>query len=178
MKKLSFLVIFYKDMENKVMKHFLQEHKIYDMIKQNTCFKGDGGWYIDLLIINSKFSFMKRNFFETGLSDHHHKIYTFLKTKFEKFEPKKLTYCNFKQLDSDQFKLENPCSLQNNFVYISDKDAPKKTKNFRDNQKTHFNKNLCKQMMTRSCLTTKPTSQKIQVTFIVKFKQQQNLVQT
>ena len=44
------------------------------MIKQNICFKGDGGSYIDLLIINSKFSFMKANSFETGLSDHHHMI--------------------------------------------------------------------------------------------------------
>ena len=49
---------------------------------------------------------MKTNSFETGLSDHHHMIYTILKTKFEKFEPKKLMYCNFKQFDSDRFKLD------------------------------------------------------------------------
>ena len=49
---------------------------------------------------------MKINSFETGLSDHHHMIYTILKTKFEKFEPKKLMYCNFKQFDSDRFKLD------------------------------------------------------------------------
>ena len=54
---------------------------------------------------------MKTNCFETGFSDPHHMIYTFLKTKFENFEPKKLTYRNFKQFDSDQLKLENPCSL-------------------------------------------------------------------
>ena len=87
--------------ENKVMKEFLQEHTFYSMMKQNTCFKGDGGLCIDLLITNSKFSFMKTNSFETGLSDHHHMIYTILKTKFEKFEPKKLTYRNFKQFDSE-----------------------------------------------------------------------------
>ena len=60
------------------------------MMKQNTCFKRDGGSWIDLLITNSKFSLMKTNSSETGLSDHHPIIYTFLKTKFEKFEPKKL----------------------------------------------------------------------------------------
>ena len=49
---------------------------------------------------------MKINSFETGLSDHHRMIYTILKTKFEKFEPKKLMYCNFKQFDSDRFKLD------------------------------------------------------------------------
>ena len=53
------------------------------MMKQNTCFKGDGGSCIDLLITNSKFSFMKTNCFETGLSDHHHMIHAILKAKFE-----------------------------------------------------------------------------------------------
>ena len=32
---------------------------------------------------------MKTNSFKTTLSDDHNMIYTFLKTKFEKFEPKK-----------------------------------------------------------------------------------------
>ena len=27
--------------ENKVMKSFLEEHRFYNMMKQNTCFKGD-----------------------------------------------------------------------------------------------------------------------------------------
>ena len=48
---------------------------------------------------------MKTNSFQTALiekkSDDHHKTYTFLKTKFEKFEPKKLIYRNFKQFDID-----------------------------------------------------------------------------
>ena len=74
------------------MKDFLQEHTFNNMIKQNTCFKGDRGLCIDLLIKNSKFSFMKTNCFETGFGDHHHMIHTLLKTKFEKFEPKKLIY--------------------------------------------------------------------------------------
>ena len=49
---------------------------------------------------------MKTNSFETALSDDHHMIYTFIKTKFEKFEPKKLTYRNFKQFDIGEFKLD------------------------------------------------------------------------
>ena len=81
------------------------------MMKKNICLKDDGGLCINLLIINSKFSFMKTNSFETGLSYHHNMIYTVLKTKFEKYEPKKLIYRNFKQLDSDQFKSENLSSL-------------------------------------------------------------------
>ena len=53
---------------------------------------------------------MKTNSFEISLSDHHHMV-QILKTKFEKFEPKKLIYRNFKLIDSDQFKLKNPSSL-------------------------------------------------------------------
>ena len=49
---------------------------------------------------------MKTNSFETALSDDHHMIYTFIKTKFEKFEPKKLTYRSFKQFDIGEFKLD------------------------------------------------------------------------
>ena len=103
--KLIILGDFKIEVENKVMKSFLQEHTFYNIMKQNTCFKSDGGSCIDLLITNSKFSFMKTNSFETGLSDHHHMIYTILKTKFEKFKPKKSIYRNFIQYHSDQFKL-------------------------------------------------------------------------
>ena len=74
------------------------------MIKQNTCSKGNGDLCIDLLITNSKFSFLETNSFETALSDH--MIYIILKTKFKKFEPKKLIYRNLKQCDSDQFNLD------------------------------------------------------------------------
>ena len=101
---------FNKGTENKIIKDFLQEHTFYNMMKQNICFKSDRGSYIDLLITNSKFSFMKTNSFETGLIDHHYMTYInkpniqILKTKFENFEPKKLIDPNFKQLDSDQFK--------------------------------------------------------------------------
>ena len=137
--KVIVLADFNIEAENKGMKDFLEEDTFYNMMKQNTCFKGDGGLRIDLLITNSKFSFMKTNSFETGLSDHHHMIYTILKTKFEKFEPKKLIYCSFKHnLNcSEQFKLDICNSMsavrihaafENNFVSILDKHAPKNTK--------------------------------------------------
>ena len=133
------------------------------MMKQNTCFKGDGDSSVDVLITNSKFAFMKTNSFETGLSDHH-MICTILKTKFEKFEPKKLIYCSFKQFDSDHFKLDTCISMsavrthrafESNFVSILEKHDPKKTKALGGNQKPYFNKNIWKQIMIRSRLTNK-----------------------
>ena len=47
---------------------------------------------------------MRTNSLKTGLSDHH--INAILKTKFEKFEPKKSIYRNFKQYNGEQFKLD------------------------------------------------------------------------
>ena len=126
------------------------------MIKQNTCFKDDGGSCIDLLITNSKFSFMRTNSLKTGLSDHHI-INAILKTKFEKFEPKKSIYRNFKQYDSEQLKICNSmfpmrthAAFEKNFNSILGKRAAKKTKILRGNQNPYFNKNLQKQIMIRS----------------------------
>ena len=75
---------------------------------------------------------MKINSFETCLSDHHHMIYTILKTKFKKIEPKKLIDCNLKQFDCDQFELDicnsmsaarSHVSFENNFVSSLDKQS-------------------------------------------------------
>ena len=166
------------------MKSFLLEHTFYNIMNQNTCFKGDGDSCIDLLITNSKYSFMKVNSFKTGLSDHYHLIYTILKRKFQKFKPKKSIYRNFKWYDSDQFKLDvfNSMSAmrahaayKNNFVSILDKHSPKKIKNLRGNQKPNFNKNLRKQAMIRSCLKNKANKLE-NPSDIVKLKWQQNLL--
>ena len=127
------------------MKSFLWEHTFSSMMIRDTCFKGDYGSCIDLLIANSKFSFTKTNSFGTGLSDHHHMIYTILKTKFEKFEPKKSIYRNFKQHYSDEFILNifnsmsamrTYAAFKNTFISILDKHAPMKTKNLRGNKKS------------------------------------------
>ena len=147
------------------------------MIKQNTCFKDDGGSCIDLLITNWKFSFVRTNSLKTDLSDHH-MIYAILKIKFEKLEPKKSIYRNFKQYDSDQIELDifNSMSAMrthavfgNNFASILDKHAPKKTKILRGNQKHRFNKNLRTQIMIRSRLKSMANKSK-NPSDIVKFK--------
>ena len=118
------------------------------------------------------------------MSDHHHMIYTILKTKFEKFEPKKLIYRNFKQFDSDKFKLDifNNMSamrthavFENTFVSILNKHASKKTKISRGNQKPHFNRNCRKQILITSRLKNKANKSK-NPSEVVKFKRRRNLV--
>ena len=123
---------------------------------------------------------METNLFETGLSDHHHMIYTILKTKLEKFEPKKLIYRNSKYFNSDQLKFDicnsmsavtTHADFENTFISILDKDASKKIF-LQGNQKPHFNKNLPKQIMIRSHLKNKANMSKNPIHF-VKFNRQQ-----
>ena len=114
------------------------------------------------------------------MSDHHHHhvIHPLLKTKFEKFEPKKSINRYIKQYGGDQFKLDIFNSISairtheafaNNFASILDKHAPKKTNILRGNQKTRFNKNLRNQIMIRSRLKNKANKSEIP-SEIVKFK--------
>ena len=63
-----------------LMMTFLNEHDLINLIKNNTCFKGEGSC-IDLILTNRKFSFKNSTSFETGLSNHHHLIYSMLKTE-------------------------------------------------------------------------------------------------
>ena len=56
------------------MMAFLNQHDLINLIKNNTCFKGEGSC-IDLTLTNRKNLFKNSASFETGLSDHHHLIY-------------------------------------------------------------------------------------------------------
>ena len=114
----------------------------------------------------------------------HHLIYTILKAKFEKLGPRKFIYHNFKQSDSEQFKLDicnsmsaviTHAAFENIFVTILDKHAPKKTEILRGNQTPYFNKKLRKQIMIRSRLQNKANKLKNPID-IVKFRRQRNLV--
>ena len=79
-------------------------------------------------------------------------IYIILKTIFENSKPKKLFYRDFKNVKIGQFKSDiydsmnnvkvlnnvNVKVFENNFVSISNKHSPKKTKILRRNQKPQF----------------------------------------
>ena len=92
----------------RLLKHLMNSNALYNLIKVNTCFKGNRTC-IDLILTNWKYSFKNTNTFETGLSDHQHMIYTMIKSTFEKAEPIKLIYRDYKNFSFDWFKtdLEN-----------------------------------------------------------------------
>ena len=141
----------------------IQDHDLYNMIKQPTCFNSSKGRCIDLIFTNRKHSFLHSTSFETGFSDHHHMIYTILKTTFIKLPLKKFTcqdYKNWSQLriehDLRQNLISAHPSIYGNFESISLKtlkaNAPAKTKLVRANDKLHMNKDIRKVMRKRSIL--------------------------
>ena len=76
------------------LEKFMETHNYFNLIKNNTCFKGPKTC-IDLILTNRKYCFQVTSSFETGLSDHH-LIYSTLKSSFEKKEPKQVIYRNYK----------------------------------------------------------------------------------
>ena len=103
-----------------------------------------------MILTNRKHCFQGTSSFETGLSDHHHLIYSILQSTFEKEEPKQVIYRNYKHFQWQHFQNDLKSSLNNcngNFdiygkVFTSalNSYAPKKVKVLRGNYKPHLNK--------------------------------------
>ena len=98
---------------------FLNEHDLIKLIKNNTCFKGEGSC-IDLILTNPEFSFKNSTSFLTGLSYHHHLIYSMLKTMFHKkvFSLETFSSESFLKLESQEnndyqiFEKKTCCHLE------------------------------------------------------------------
>ena len=159
---------------------FMNNQNLFNLVKSNTCFKGEGSC-IDLILTNRKYSFKNTCSFETGLSDHHHLIYSVMKTTFKSEEPKK-SISNF---SSECFKDDFMSSIyqenhdysdfEKKFIDTLNKHAPKKIKTFRGNQKLHINKELRKAIMKRSQLKKKAKKTR-NATDILNYKKQRKYV--
>ena len=145
---------------NPVMTAFLSEHHLFNHMKNKTCFKSEKGSCIDLILSNKKHSLQHTGTVDTGISDHHHLIYTMLKTTYTKLPPKKITYRVYKDFDRENFLYD----LESNLFYVNDnysafekvftnvlnKHAPLKTKFLRSNNKQFVTKELRKAIMKRT----------------------------
>ena len=78
------LILGYFNLEptDSALMRFLDRNSLTNLIKTKTCFKGTGS-DIDLVLTNRKFSFKFTSTYETGISDHHHMVYTMLKSCFQ-----------------------------------------------------------------------------------------------
>ena len=91
------------NVDNRMFKSLLHSNNLTNLIKTNTCFNGKGS-SIDLILTNRQYSFKYTSSYETGLSDHHHMIYTMLKSSFINIEPKLLNYREYKNFSFGNFK--------------------------------------------------------------------------
>ena len=64
----------------------LNMENLTNLIKENSSFKGES-LCIDLILTNSKNSFQYSSSIENGLSDHHHLIFSMMKTKLVLEQP-------------------------------------------------------------------------------------------
>ena len=145
---------------------FMSTYNLKSLVKQKICFKNpDNPSCIDLIPTNSPRCFQDSCVFETGLSDFQKLTTTVLKQYFPKPKPKIVSYRNYRNFRSDEFRVElnneilkhdiNNIEYQyllNAFIEILNKHAPMKTKYLRANQGKFTTKGLHKAIMKRSRL--------------------------
>ncbi|XP_057296307.1 uncharacterized protein LOC130625272 [Hydractinia symbiolongicarpus] len=146
---------------------FCETYNLKNLIKQKTCFTNTRASQIDVFLTNKHACFHNSKSFETGLSDHHHMISTFMKTFLVRLKSKEISYRCFKKFDEQVFLEEvrstdfccdniDPNESYENLVLkfrnIIDKHAPIKIKLVRGNEAPFMNKKLRKAIYTRSRL--------------------------
>ena len=99
------------------------------------------------------------------MSDHHHFIFSMMKTKLALEEPKRLVYHNFKGFDNEYFEEElllkfdlnnkDYAVFEDTIVNVLNKHAPTKKKKIRGNHKPHISKTFRLAIMKRSRLKNK-----------------------
>ena len=107
------------------------------------------------MLTNKKQSFFKSQSFDTGFSDHHHVIYTILKSS------KVITYRDYKPFNQERFLIDlknalSPSfsaaysSFETRFKNILESHAPSKKRMVRGNDKQHMKNTLRKAIKLRS----------------------------
>ena len=167
-----------------IMKDFMEANGLTNLTKSKTCSKGKGSC-IDLILTNRKYYFKHSNSIETGISDHHHLIYTMLKTTFSKAEPKLVHYRKYKIFNFQSFKVSLGIALGSRSANYDDfnqihtltlnQHAPKKKKWIRENHKPHMSKTLRKAIMLGSKLKNRANRSR-DTRDIKMYKQQRDLV--
>ena len=109
---------------------------------------------------------MKSQSFETGLSDHHHLIYTILKSTLVKLPPRNIRYREYKNFCSEEFQRDLDIKLHDTIPTdyqvlhsitdsVLQKHAPLKQRMVRGNNKLHVKSDMRKAIMTRTRLKTR-----------------------
>ena len=171
---------------NDMICYFMSNQCLSNLIKCPTCFKSANESMIDLFLTTNKYLSQKTNSFETGISDHHHLIATVLKTTYERFPPKLLTYRSYEHswIDSLKNKFESEAytiqfgdigSPKTAIIKSLNAVAPFKKRIVRGNNKPHLTFLIRKEIMTWSRLKNKANKSGKEED-LKAYKKQRNLV--
>ena len=116
-----------------------------------------------LILYSQKYGLQKTGTWDTGLSDFHHLIYTQLKSRYSRLPPRKINYRCYNHFVENNFltdlslqitssKIDEIESFGDKFVTVLDRNAPRKTRMVRGNEKPHVNRTLWKAIRERSRL--------------------------
>ena len=163
------------DIPNSDTKGFLSDlcdtFDLTNLIGKTTCTKSSAGSSLDVFLTNHPRCFQHTCVVETGLSDHHKLIGSFLRSKFKKLPPKNIHYRNYKHFNETVFleelaaidfnrlfqsnNADNYDILTDNVRALIDKHAPLKSMKVRGNNKPFVTKELRSAIMKRSRLRTR-----------------------
>ena len=136
-----------------------------NLIKSETCYINNYKSTIDLFSTNKPLSFQGTSTTETGLSDCHKLISTFMRSFVSRLKPKIIFFRNYEKFDEIKFLAdlkttnfsftstdpnENYLFLTNSFSKIVEKHVPLKQKTFRGSHAPFVSKELRKAIYTRS----------------------------
>ena len=165
---------------NRLLKELCITYDLSNLVTESTCITYTHESSIDIILTNRKQSFMLSKAVETGLSDFHKMVTTFMRNTYSRQEPIKILYCNYSNFDKTKFiedfersnhyppqpKKDVNSEYNNLFATIQkvlNKHAPLKSRIIRGNQVPFMNKELSKAIMKRSQLKTKYNKTKQEV---------------
>ena len=90
--------------EDSPMKTFGKIYKLWNFIKEPTCFKNpENLTCIDLILANKPLNFKTTYVIEAGLSDFHKMIVAMMKMHFPKINPQVVSYRKYKDFHNETF---------------------------------------------------------------------------
>ena len=144
---------------------------LHNLINKKTCSQSNNGSSLDVLLTNRPRCFHNTSVIETGVSDHHKLVMTFMRSTFQKLEHSEVYYRDYKYFNDLKFlkdlqdlPLNNLISstpekgydiLTEQFLKLLNSHAPRKMKKVRGNQASFMNKEYSKTIMNRSKMRNK-----------------------
>ena len=88
------------------LEEFCDTFNLTNLLKSETCLMNNHKLTIDLILTNKPQSFQITNVTETGVSDCHKLITTFMKSYISRLKPKNVHYRSYKNFNEEKFLSE------------------------------------------------------------------------